>query len=145
MAVDAEGAVKAWIDSLTTTLVGLGNPLQHGAHFNRLRSPATGAYALLYRVGGGRALTAERPFDQARISATIYAPTKETACRAAVAYANALEGVNGAPVVMGDAVCQVVDNITGPLAIDDSTTDREQHRYMVDADFFLVLASALSA
>lgn len=136
MAVDAEGAVKAWIDSLTTDLVGLGNPLQHGAHFNRLRSPATGAYALLYRVGGSRALTAERPYDLARISATIHGLTKETACRAAVAYVNALEAVNGAPVVMGDAVCQVVDNITGPLAIDDSTTDREQYRYLVDADFF---------
>jgi hypothetical protein len=144
MAVDAEGAVQAWINSRTTDLVGLGNPLQLGAHFIRLRSPASGAYALLYRIGGGRAFTAERPWDQARISATIYAPTKETACRAAVAYVNALESVNGAAVVMGDAVCQVVDNITGPLAIDDSATGHEQHRYVVDADFYLVLATALA-
>jgi hypothetical protein len=144
MAVDAEGAVKAWIDSRTEDLVGLGNPLTHGAHFNKLRSPATGAYALLYRIGGGRAFTAERPWDQARISATIYAPTKEGACRAAVAYVNALESVNGASVRMGDAVCQVVDNITGPLAIDDSSTGHEQHRYIVDADFYLALATALA-
>jgi hypothetical protein len=144
MAVDAEGAVHAWINSLTTDLVGPGNPLQLGAHFERLRSPARGSYALLYRVGGGDALTAERPYDEARISATIYGTTKASACQAAVAYANAIKAVNGAPVVMGETVCQVVDNVTGPQALDRDGSGASEYRYLVDGSFFLVLASALA-
>lgn len=144
MAVDAEGAVREWINSLTENLVGPGNPLQLGAHFERLRSPARGSYALLYRIGGGDALTAEHPYDQARISATIYGATKASACAAAVAYANAVKAVNGRPVVMGDAVCQVVDNVAGPQALDRDGSGATEYRYLVDCDFFLVLASALA-
>lgn len=144
MSTDAEGAVRDWINSLTTDLVGLGNPLQLGAHLDRLRSPARGSYALLIRVGGSRSLTAERPFDQARISASIYGTTKQSAANAAVAYVNALEALDGRRVSMGEAVtCQAVDNIFGPTAIDAHLTGEEQWRYLVDADFFLILASAL--
>jgi hypothetical protein len=138
MAVDAEGAVRAWVNG-RTDLVGEGRPLPLGAHLARLRSPAQGAYIRLLRVGGVRALTAETPFDQARISGTIYGTTKETAAQAAAAYATVLEGLQGDPVMMSPGVeCKVVDNITGPIALDDSDSGREQYRYLVDADFFLI-------
>jgi hypothetical protein len=42
-------------------------------------------------------------------------------------------------------VCHTVDNITGPLAIDGDETSREQYRYLLDADFYLVLAEALTS
>jgi hypothetical protein len=142
--VEAEGAVRAWLNA-RADLVGQGKPIQLGAHLTRLRSPGRGAYAYLLRVGGLPALTAERPVDQARISVTLYAPTKETAALAATAYASALHvlSLGGPPVPMGpNALCRVVDNITGPTAVDDHLSQREQHRYVVDADFFLALTSA---
>lgn len=144
MAVDAEGAVKDWVNG-RTDLVGKSGPIPLGAHLGRLRSPGSRAYVRLLRVGGTRALTAESPVDQARISATVYGTTKEVAAQAAVAYTNALEGLSGAPTPMGPLViCHIVDNITGPLAIDDSDTTREQYRYLVDADFYLAPAAALT-
>lgn len=144
MAVDAEGAVRDWINTQTTALVGVGNPLQLGAFLDRLRSPAKGAYALISRVGGSRSLTAERPFDLAMISASIYGTTKKDACDAAVAYVNALEALDGHRTPMGETVvCQAVDNIFGPVAIDGSLTGEEQFRYLVDCEFHLCLASAL--
>ena len=145
MAVDAEGAVRDWING-RTDLAGEGMPLTHGAHLGRLRSPASGTYAYLLRIGGTRALTAERPVDQARISATVYGTTKETACLAATAYTTALEELDGIPTRMGPlAVCVTVDNISGPLPIDDHETNREQYRYVVDADFYLWPAAALTS
>lgn len=140
MVVDAEAAVRAWINSRTADLVGVGHPLQLGAHLNRPRSPGRGAYAWLSRVGGTPGLTAETPVDLARISAAIYAPTKESAANAAVAYANALHAlhVGAGRTVMGDAVCVAVDSISGPLWVDDSEGNHEQYRYLVDAEFALV-------
>lgn len=144
MAVDAEGAVRDWVNG-RTDLVGEGGPIHLGAHLGgRLRSPGRGAYVVLLRVGGARALTAEKPFDQARISATFYAPTKEIACVAATAYTTALEGVDGAPVQMGPlVVCHVVDNISGPTALDDRADT--EYRYLVDAEFVMSLAASLTS
>ena len=143
MWVDAEGAVREWVNSRTVDLVGQGNPILLGAHLDRLRSPARGVYVWLLRVGGGQALTAERPADRARISASIYGLTKESAAAAAVAYANALEQLQGRPTPMGpSAVCLTVDSITGPLATDPAQVSEDRFRYLVDADFYLVPASA---
>lgn len=143
MAVDAEAAVRDWVNG-RTDLVGPGSPIQLGAHLGHgLRSPGRGAYVLLLRVGGVRALTAERPFDQARISATFRGTTKEMAANAAIAYVTALEGLSGAPVAMGPlVVCHVVDNITGPTAIDDGSAE---YRYLADAEFVLSLAASLTS
>lgn len=140
MVVDAEAAVRAFINSRTGDLVGVGHPLRLGAYLNRLRSPGSGAYAYLTRVGGTPALTAEQPVDQARVSAAIYAPTKDIAAAAATAYATLLHALSlgGARTPMGEAVCLTVDNISGPLFIDDSESNHEQVRYLVDADFVLV-------
>lgn len=141
MVVDAEAAVREWVNG-PSGLAGTGQPLSLGAHLKRLRSPGAGAYALLLRVGGVPALTQERPVDQARVSASIYGRTKEAAEAGARAYANALEALSlGVRAVMGAAMCVAVDNISGPLAVDEHDTTREQYRYMVDADFYLTPAA----
>lgn len=134
MALDCEGIVRDWINT-RDELVGPGKPLVRGAHLKRLRSP--GIYALILTVGTPADLTAETPVGRARISATIYASTKQAAANAAVAYANLLESVNGAPVTAGDYKILMVDNISGPIPIDDQLTTREEFRYLVDADFWI--------
>lgn len=142
MAVDAEGAVKAWINGLPD-LVGPGRPLPLGAHLTRLRSPGKGAYAFLIVVSGTRALAAEQPVHAARISAMIHGTTRESAARAAAAYTTVLEQMEGVPAVMGeDVICHSVTDVTGPLATDEHDSNREQYVYVVDADFFLQLAAA---
>lgn len=134
MAVDAEGIVRGWINA-RSDLVGPGKPLERGAFLKRLRSQ--GIYAHILTVGTPVDLTAERSVGRARISATIYASTKKAASDAAVAYTSVLESVNGAPEKAGDYKILIVDNITGPLPIDDQLTTREEFRYLVDADFWI--------
>lgn len=134
MALDVEGIVATWINS-RDDLVGKDRPLVRGAHLKRIRSQ--GVYAYLLSVGTPNDLTAETPVARGRISATIYASTKKAAADAAVAYASALEGVNGAPQKAGDYKLLIVDNISGPLPVDDQLTTREEFRYLVDADFWI--------
>lgn len=134
MAYDAEGIVKNWINS-RSDLVGPSKPLVRGAHLKRIRSQ--GVYAMIMTVGTPGDLTAERPIGRARISATIYASTKQAAAIAAVAYMTVLESINGVPEKAGDYKILVVDNITGPIPIDDQLTTREEFRYLVDADFWI--------
>jgi hypothetical protein len=138
MALDGEGIVRSWIND-SSGLTGEGKPIRHGAHLKRLRSPGSGAYIRLLSIGAGPDLTAETPVSRVRLSATVYAGTKEASASAAVAYATVLEGMNGAPVRMGDYRCLLVDAISGPLPIDDQDTTKEQFRYMVDADFYLTV------
>lgn len=131
--VDAEAALRDWVNA-QGTLVGQGNPLPKGAHLHELRGAANTCYALLSVVTGGVALGAEDPDHRARVSASIYGPTKEAATAAAVAYANALTGLTG-PVAMTGASCLLIDSdsITGPLW----SPDRVGPRLLVDADLYL--------
>lgn len=133
--VDAEGAVAAWVNVQTDTLVGQDNPLAKGAHLHELRGASTVCYALLSLIGGSPVLAAESPDHRARISASIYGPTKEAATAAAVAYANAVVALDGRAAAMGDATCLVVDpdSITGPLWSPDGAGPR----LLVDCDFWL--------
>ncbi|MER7131255.1 hypothetical protein [Streptosporangium saharense] len=126
--------VREWINGLDT-LVGPGRPLSRGAFRQMPRSPADGAYAVLSRIGRASDLVAEDTIDSPRISASIYAGTDEAAELAAVAYCNALDALRGAPSAMGDARCLVVEDIVGPLYVEDSD---QEHRYLVDASFFLI-------
>ncbi|GAA2990799.1 hypothetical protein [Streptosporangium longisporum] len=134
--VVAVTAVRAWINTLDT-LVGPGRPLALGAFRQHPRSPGHGAYALLSRVGRGADLVAEDTIDSPRISASIFAGTDEAAEIAAVAYANAVANLRGAPAVMGETRCLTADDIVGPLLVDNHDSDREQYQYLVDASFFL--------
>ncbi|MFB4306987.1 hypothetical protein [Actinomadura sp. GTD37] len=145
MAVDAEGAVKDWLNS-RLDLVGHGNAIPLGAHLNRLRSPGKGAYAYLQLINGTRALAAEAPVHAARVSAMFYGTTRETASYAAVAYATALEALDGVPTPMGPGVlCHTVADVTGPVPRDEHDSNREQWVYIVDGDFYLAAASTVAA
>jgi hypothetical protein len=131
-------AVRAWVNS-NTALVGQGKPLALGAFLETTRSPGTGAYALLMRVGRGDDLVAEETVDSPRVSATILAGTLEAAETAAVAYANAVDSLRGVRAQMGAVSCLVADNITGPLYVDlGHSVTQEQYQFLVDADFYLI-------
>jgi hypothetical protein len=134
MALDVEDIVRRWISN-RTDLSGPGKPLTRGALLKHSRSE--GCYAFIIAVGTPNDLTAERSVGRARISATIHGRTKEVAAKAAVAYATVLESLKGAPEQAGDYKILVVDNISGPLPLDDHLTTREEFRYLVDADFWL--------
>lgn len=136
MALDAEGIVKNWINT-RDDLVGSGKPLTRGAFLKRQRSQ--GAYAYILTVGTPIDLTAETPVGRARISATIFGRTKEVSNKAAVAYTSVLESLKGRPEKAGDYKILVVDNIAGPIPIDDQLTTREEFRYLVDADFWITV------
>ncbi|GAA3172472.1 hypothetical protein [Nonomuraea roseoviolacea] len=135
--VAAVTIVRAWLNSLTTTLVGPGRPIPLGVLRTHPRSPGQGAYLLLSRIGRASDLVAEDLIDSPRISASIYAGTDEAAELAAVAYANTLTALSGAPAVMGDRRCLAADDVVGPLLVDNHDSDREQWQYLVDATFFI--------
>jgi hypothetical protein len=136
--VVAVTAVRNWVNSLTDTLVGPGQPLARGAFRAQPRSPGQGAYAVLSRIGRSGDLVAEDTVDSPRISASIFAGTDEAAEIAAVAYANAVDALRGTPAVMGEARCLVADDIAGPLLVDNHDSDREQYQYLVDASFYVL-------
>lgn len=126
--VDAEGLVRAYLNTLTGTLVGVGKPLPLGVHLNRLRSPQAGPYGLLTRVGGYDD-PGEGNLDFARLSVAVYASTKQAAATAAVAVANTFRALDGAPVaVAGFGVIGATQSISGPLYQPDADEDR----YIVD-------------
>ncbi|NUW45545.1 hypothetical protein [Nonomuraea rhodomycinica] len=135
--VTAVTAIRAWVNA-HPTLAGPGRPLALGTFRARPRSPGQGAYLTLHRLDGADALIAEEAVDQARIAGVVYAGTEEAAETAATAYANALAALSGAHTAMGDAVCLVVDDITGPQFIDDRAGDSELFAFSVDADFYLI-------
>lgn len=131
--VDAESVVRAWLNSRTGTLVGVGNPLPLGVHLRALRSPDRGAYAIMERIGGFDD-RGDAPIDTARLSFQVYASTKEAAAIAATALANELRtGLDGTQrtVVVDGATRRIlgVDSITGPSFYPDG----DEARYVVDA------------
>jgi hypothetical protein len=137
--VDSEAAVRAWINANASLTGGTAPPLSQGAHLKRLDS-VRGTYVRLLLINTTTGMTAETPIQLARISGTIYGGKKDTAEVGARAYANELWSLiltGKIPCAMGSATCRGVDNITGPLPIDDFESTHEQYRYMVDASFYL--------
>jgi hypothetical protein len=141
--VDAEGALAAWV-STQTALVGAGNPLELGAHLNRLRG-GSGAYVYLEQVGGTPD-PSELPGTLARVSGHVYGRNRRHAAKAAAAYANALLTLDGHQVTQTTdregkplevpAVLLAVGEISGPTYVPDGTEDR----YLVDAVILLTPA-----
>lgn len=131
--VDAEGVVKDWLVSLSG-LVGVGNPLPAGVHLIRLRSPYTSAWALLSIVGGDDDWVPDGASHRARISASIFGPTRLATATGAVAYANALRTIPVTRPVVDSVRLTAVAAITGPLYIPDG----DDERYLVDADIYLI-------
>lgn len=126
VAVDAEGDVKAWVDTVVK-----GASLTHGAQLQPLRSPATATYALISRVGGP--VDRDTDWDIARISAIFHGPTRKAAYDAAKAYLNAVYNVAD-PTPMGDAICHGVDVDSGPSELPDPSG---HPRFYVQALFYL--------
>lgn len=130
---DAEGAIQAWINT-QTALVGAGKPLPKGALLNHLRTAAPAPYVLITLAGGGTGLGAESADQRARISGRVYGPTKESAGKAAAAYAETIAtGLAGRQVTAPGAVLLVGDDIVGPLWAPDS----DEPAYLVDFDLYL--------
>lgn len=134
---DAEGVLKTWLIS-GDSLVGAGNPIPAGIHLVRLRSPYTAAWAQLSIVGGDDDWLPDSASHRARVSASIYGPTRLATNIAAVAYANMLRRIpSERPFVDGTGRQLVaVAAITGPLYIPDG----DDERYLVDADIYLIPA-----
>ena len=114
--VDAAGAVHAWINSRTGTLVGPGNPLVAGAHFKFLTGLAPQAYAYIQELPGRTSDDSpENPDMIATLSLQVYGGTREAATAGAVALAEELSTeLNGREAVVAGAVLQVADDIQGP-------------------------------
>lgn len=133
---DAKALVRAWINSQTATLIGVGKPLQLGAHLAKprpLRSPSKGAIAYLSNLPGSESPDLpEAPMQRARISAQIYASTQEAVDTAAAAYMNALIGLRNPPGGVSP-VLRFVTDIAGPNEVPDG----DWPRVVVDADFWI--------
>lgn len=134
--VDAGGAIKEWVNSLSE-LVGSGHPMPLGASLTQRSGAASVAYAYLVElpatVWGGT----EHPSMLARVSAQVYGPTKEAASDAAVAYAEAVMTLmQGRRVTLPTSGVTLAgaDNIDGPQWFPDG----EEPRYIVDADFLFL-------
>lgn len=143
--VDAVGALRAWINSRTGTLVGDGKPLALGAWIGEPprstsgpRAPYRGAYAVLSRVGGGPNALDAPPWDYPRISARIGGVTHLQASTAATAYANELLTLDGQPRtvtwtgaddIQRSVILLSCDQIVGPLEIPGTA----EPTYLVDA------------
>lgn len=137
--VDIEGLVRVWLNSLTGAggLVGAGNPVGGGVHLRRMRSPFKSCFVLLASVGTPGPLTEERTTGQARLTASIYGLTKESAALAAAAYVNRMQRITVEhPSVTSGGVSvklETVDAISGPLYLPDG----DEERYLVDLDIWV--------
>lgn len=122
--VDAVGAVKAWINSRTATLVGAGKPLQKGAHTKHIRGALSACYAYL-EEGVSAQVGAENPDMLAAVSAQVYGGTREAATTAAVALAEELTAeLAGRRASVPGAELLVGDDVTGPLWAPDGDMPR---------------------
>lgn len=124
--VDAVGAMMAWINSRTATLVGEGKPLQMGAYlkFQRGGDPVT--YVLLEEQFSSRSDdSAENPDMIARLSGQVFGGTREAAAAAATALAEELSTqLCGCQTAVPGAVLFVSDDIQGPSWFPDGDQPR---------------------
>jgi hypothetical protein len=123
--VDAVGAYAAWINAQTTGLVGVGNPLQMGAHFKHLQGATPGTYALLEELPARHSGDSpEDPDMMAVISAQVYGGTRSAATAAAVALAEAVSGLTGMPASVPGAILWAADDVQGPTWAPDGDYPR---------------------
>lgn len=121
--VDAVGLMAEWINKREQTLVGPGNPLQMGAHLQRIGGGEAATYAYLEEQVSFRSDDSpESPDMLAVLSAQIYGGTRLAATRAAVALAEELSSVlDGRPTNTVGGVVLVADDIQGPSWFPDET------------------------
>lgn len=134
--------MNTWTNSMAA-LVGVGQPLANGCFLQPPpRSPASGPWALVSRIGGGSPLVAEdTAVTTARMQWDVYC-NDEVACEAAAAgIAAAVENLNGSPVPTGTGLLILVsDNLAGPVYVPQPADASEPYLFQVQAD--LVLAPA---
>lgn len=125
---DAVGAMREWINSRTATLVGVGHPLQQGAHLKKISGGAPAAYAYLEDVFSLRSDDSpESPDMIAALGAQIYADTREAATAAAVALAEELSTqLTGQPwlIPVAGVTIYAADDIQGPSFVPDGDRPR---------------------
>lgn len=124
--VDAVGAMSAWINARTTTLVGPGMPLQLGAHLKKLGGGQPATYAFLEEQFPFRSVdSGENPDMMAVLTAQVYGGTREAATTAAVALAEEISTeLDGRPAYVPDAVLFAADDIQGPSWLPDGDLAR---------------------
>lgn len=123
--VDAVGAARLWINAQTTGLVGVGNPLQAGAHLKHLQGATPAVYVLLEELPSRP--TDDSPEDPdmlAILSFQVYGGTREATTAGAVALANALMTLQGMPAVVAGAKLWVSDDVQGPYWAPDGNLPR---------------------
>jgi hypothetical protein len=133
--LDAVGLARDWLNTLTATLVGPGNPIPLGVTLKQ-EGPGGGAdtvYGFLYELPSQTWGGAEHASMRARLSMQVYGPTKQSATDGAIAYAELLQGLtNGGRVTLGGgALLLGTDEIFGPSWLPDG----DAPRYVVDADW----------
>lgn len=142
MAVSAATAIREWINA-NKVLVGPGNPLRLGAFLDGqvIRSPSSGAYALLTRetTPGASVIAESNDVSLARVTARVYAGTIQAAENAANALANAWQGLTGAPQPCGTSgvTVLVASDFTDPGYVPMPATGGEQHMFTTSASFML--------
>lgn len=142
MTASAETAIRAWINN-RRGLTGDGRPLPRGAYLagHQPRSPAHGAYALIYRMPGVRrdVVAEDSNPSIARLNCMVYAGTVEAAETAVVALAEAFNDLNGRPEPCGATGVWVLvtDNLSDPGYVPMPGAGGEQHCFQVSADFML--------
>lgn len=140
MAIAAEAAIRAWINS-RTDLVGEGNPLSRGAYLQSQRSPADGPYCVLIReMGTDPDIVAEPGGPQAcRITAHVFAGTEQAAELAAQALLQAWQGLSGNPQPAGDtgAVILTAAGFSAPGYVPAPAEGGEMHEFQVSAALVL--------
>ena len=126
--VDALAAMREWINSRTTTLVGPDKPLWLGAHLKKLSGGEPRAYAFIEEQFSLRSADSpESPDMQAVLAAQIYGGTREAATTAAVALAEEIStNLEGGPVTVAGvgAVLYAADDIQGPTWLPDGEVPR---------------------
>lgn len=137
--VDAEGCLRTWLNTLTSSLVGVGQPVAGGFFLEPQRSPSKGVYGVISRLAGTEGLGVEAAADMARISVSFFAPgqaSRQAAAAAAVAYANIMRGVSTVQpqLPVFDAVIRLADNIAGPTFVPN--INKALPQYLVDADIY---------
>ena len=123
--VDALGAMKFWINN-RPGLVGIGMPLQEGAHLKHLKGVAPATYAFLEEQLSTRSTDAgENPDMMAALSAQVYGGTREAATAAAVALCEEISTqLCGCAANVPGATLFVADDIQGPSWFPDGSVPR---------------------
>jgi hypothetical protein len=131
-------AVCDWTNA-QAGLVGVGNPLEQGCFLAPPpRSPASGAWALVSRVGGGQPLVAEdTAVTTARMQWDVYCGDEVAGEAAATGIAAAVEDLNGSPVPAGTVRILVSDNLSGPVYVPQPADASEPYLFQVQADLVL--------